>query len=538
MTSVPDRGGGTEPPIGSAADESGSEVRSQPRPEPDTRRQRFRRWRGTRPFWAGLWTLLAGLELALIPLSDIGQFFSAGQVAFTAALPGVVLVIAGAFMWFSPPNRTLAGLLAMVFAVASLVLSNLGGLLIGMMLGIVGGAMAVGWTDAPRRSRGRVRAVPDEDADRGRGAVPVVLVLVASLLTLPSAERADARGHCILSNPLAELAPGLADLGSDLLADGGLCLVDLEDLDSSVLSDIVATLDAGAAADLVDSISATDLVANAAGLDPVLVASVLDTLAGEISLTTLETERPTGTDLLDAVARSLPTAPIDLVSLLELVEDTLAGTVDASDLLARLLDLLTGIVDDVGTRPSPGDEPETPTGSATPRAVDATPTVSGPGHDDGHRAPSVLSILVLDTLDVDTLRYVGIVSVPTGDGPLDVMRFEIDEIDASGLDLILPDGVAADFGIANTPGGSLHGDGVVLDCTRLALEITGAGGLVGLPLGLPIELTPSSPLLDVLGPILAVAPAGTVLSTRDVDIDLVTLSVQTLDLIGVAGGAS
>lgn len=114
---------------------------------------RFLAWRRSRPFWAGLWTLLGGLLILAIPLSDIADFLQSGSSGVTTLLPGLVLLLCASFMWFSPANRTLAGVLAVLFAIASLVLSNLGGLVIGMLLGILGGAMAVSWTDQPRRER-------------------------------------------------------------------------------------------------------------------------------------------------------------------------------------------------------------------------------------------------------------------------------------------------------------------------------------------------------------------------------------------------
>ena len=46
---------------------------------------------------------------------------------------------------FLPSQRIVAGLIAVVVSLCSFPLSNLGGFVIGMLLGILGGSMAVGW---------------------------------------------------------------------------------------------------------------------------------------------------------------------------------------------------------------------------------------------------------------------------------------------------------------------------------------------------------------------------------------------------------
>lgn len=529
MPSASDRGGGADSPEGAAARYTETTEKATAAAAMADWRLRFRAWRRTRPFWAGLWTLLAGLELALIPLSDLGRFISSGQVAFTAVLPGIVLAIAGLFMWFSPPNRTMAGLLAMVFAVASLVMSNLGGLLIGMLLGIVGGAMAVGWTDTPRAPRAKKHTPGD------RGTVPVILVLVAALLTMPLADRADARTRCLLLDPSAPLTSGLEKLGIDLTGDA--CLVTAEQLATTPLTELVATLDPAGADALLDRLSPAEVLANTAGVAPAAVEPVLGLLPAETRAAASNGD-PTGAEFLDALAVALADGdvPLDIGTLLTLLTDTLAGAVDGSDVLNRLLGLLDETVDRVlEAVPVHDDQANAPEPPDDAQVATAAPAATG-GHDSGHTAPSALSELTLATLDVTTLRYQGIVSVPVAGGTMDVLRFVIDEIDADGLELLLPDGNAATFGILTRSHGSLHGTGVVLDCTRLSLTVAGAGGLA-LPLGLPLEFSTSAPP-TAIAPILNGAPAGTVLSTTDVDIDLVTLSVEVLDLFGAEGGVS
>ncbi|QKW06341.1 hypothetical protein HUT18_07915 [Streptomyces sp. NA04227] len=129
-------------------------------PPPRTGRG-FRYWRRTRPFWAGLWTAASGVVLLSIPMAPLGLLIHEGVAGVSGLLMGVFLVILGLAMWLAPGYRVFAGIAALVFAVASLILSNLGGFLIGFMLGVLGGAMAVSWLPddqrPPRETRDRRR---------------------------------------------------------------------------------------------------------------------------------------------------------------------------------------------------------------------------------------------------------------------------------------------------------------------------------------------------------------------------------------------
>jgi hypothetical protein len=84
----------------------------------------FRDFRRTRPFWGGLFNILGGLEIILLPLSPIADLILLGVAGISGALIGIVLVVIGGFVWFSPPNRSLAGVLTLVFSLASFVVSN------------------------------------------------------------------------------------------------------------------------------------------------------------------------------------------------------------------------------------------------------------------------------------------------------------------------------------------------------------------------------------------------------------------------------
>jgi hypothetical protein len=105
----------------------------------------FRRWRRTRPFWGGLLTLAGGYFLVAPPLAPLGVMIRAGGAATSGLMIGAILVIGGAFHWFAPRQRTFVALVCAVCSVISFVAANLGGVGLGMLLGLVGSAMAFGW---------------------------------------------------------------------------------------------------------------------------------------------------------------------------------------------------------------------------------------------------------------------------------------------------------------------------------------------------------------------------------------------------------
>ncbi|NUP52409.1 MAG: hypothetical protein HOW97_34565 [Catenulispora sp.] len=122
----------------------------------------FALWRRSRPFWAGLWTLLAALELWAIPFLQpllvhhklnikISGIAGVSTMAITPAL--IMMALA---MWFAPSYRIFAGVFTLVCALLSMVVSNFGGFLLGMLLGVFGGGLAFSWQ--PRLTEEQIAA--------------------------------------------------------------------------------------------------------------------------------------------------------------------------------------------------------------------------------------------------------------------------------------------------------------------------------------------------------------------------------------------
>ncbi|MBM9462127.1 hypothetical protein JL108_01625 [Aeromicrobium sp. YIM 150415] len=125
----------------------------------------FTAFRRTRPFWGGLWLLLGGYVVIDFASSSIGFAVQGGWSASSGYILGGAMVLFGLVAWFTPHYSGLVGLLGVLTALAAFVGSNLGGFLIGTLLGIVGGSMVWAWGEKKPRARGR-RARSPEDEER------------------------------------------------------------------------------------------------------------------------------------------------------------------------------------------------------------------------------------------------------------------------------------------------------------------------------------------------------------------------------------
>ncbi|MFC0849503.1 DUF6114 domain-containing protein [Streptomyces noboritoensis] len=160
-------------------------------PLPDARRA-ARRWRRTRPFWAGLLLLLGGAELLLVPLSPLTILVSLGLGGIAAIGIGLALIVAGLFLWFLPHTRHYVSINALLLSVLSFVATNLGGFLVGMGLGIAGSAMGFAWTPAREPEPGLSEPREGRGTRTLAAALPVALLL--GLGGRAGVERAPAPG--------------------------------------------------------------------------------------------------------------------------------------------------------------------------------------------------------------------------------------------------------------------------------------------------------------------------------------------------------
>jgi hypothetical protein len=110
----------------------------------------FRRWRRSRPFWGGLFLILAGSEIfSTTQASLAGLTFQMGPTGFLSWLIPTILFACGLLAWFTPQQRMFYAIVGGVTALYSLIGVNLGGFFIGLLLGIVGAALVFAWTPTP-----------------------------------------------------------------------------------------------------------------------------------------------------------------------------------------------------------------------------------------------------------------------------------------------------------------------------------------------------------------------------------------------------
>ncbi|HEY9242710.1 MAG TPA: DUF6114 domain-containing protein [Streptosporangiaceae bacterium] len=123
---------------------------SQRRPVPPVRAWRvFREWRRRRPFWGGLFILLAGTEMFLTEIAPLHVVVHLGVEGLAGEAVPVLLAVCGLLLIFAPEQRLFYSIVAMLLTVASWITSNLGGFILGLILGLLGCALAFAWTPLP-----------------------------------------------------------------------------------------------------------------------------------------------------------------------------------------------------------------------------------------------------------------------------------------------------------------------------------------------------------------------------------------------------
>ncbi|MGQ0467023.1 MAG: DUF6114 domain-containing protein [Sporichthyaceae bacterium] len=114
-------------------------------------RRTFRAFRRTRPFWGGLWLIVGGWLVLRLSMVSASLVVAGGLTGVGGWLAGGGMIACGLAAWGAPSQRYVIGVVGIVLAVTSLVVSNLGGFFVGMAFGMLGGAMTLAW--GPKRAR-------------------------------------------------------------------------------------------------------------------------------------------------------------------------------------------------------------------------------------------------------------------------------------------------------------------------------------------------------------------------------------------------
>ncbi|MFI6985831.1 DUF6114 domain-containing protein [Embleya sp. NPDC050154] len=144
---------------------------AQPQPNALVRRWRaFGRWRRVRPFWAGLFTMLAAGPILWAPYASL----KAGDVTvqlkqhsgISALFIGVILIMLGIATWLNPKVRIYLGVFTIIVSLVSFIVATFGGFGLGMLFGLIGGMLAVSWAYAePPSDAEEAESPADDDRD-------------------------------------------------------------------------------------------------------------------------------------------------------------------------------------------------------------------------------------------------------------------------------------------------------------------------------------------------------------------------------------
>jgi hypothetical protein len=105
---------------------------------------RFRLWRRQRPFAGASLMILAGLLVLWGPASLMRFALFPGNLIWAGLLVGALLFTMGLIQLFAPSYALITGAVGIVLSLISLIVA-LGGFGLGMILGLIGGALGVAW---------------------------------------------------------------------------------------------------------------------------------------------------------------------------------------------------------------------------------------------------------------------------------------------------------------------------------------------------------------------------------------------------------
>ncbi|MCK1820806.1 DUF6114 domain-containing protein [Streptomyces sp. XM83C] len=143
-------------------------------------RAAFRRWRHRRPFWGGLLLALGGGEILLTEKASLKVVLHIGMQGLAGYLLPTLMVLLGVLILVNPAQRLFYSLTGILLSLGTWITSNLGGFLIGLLLGATGSCLTFGWLPDQEPRRGLLRRRREAAARRRSAAEPVAVTPGAS----------------------------------------------------------------------------------------------------------------------------------------------------------------------------------------------------------------------------------------------------------------------------------------------------------------------------------------------------------------------
>ena len=105
----------------------------------------FTRWVYGRPFFGGLWLTLGGAWILLTMKASVKVVLHVGMQGVAGYLLPTLMVLLGLLILFSPDQRLFYSITGVLISMATWVTSNLGGFMVGLLLGVAGSILTFGW---------------------------------------------------------------------------------------------------------------------------------------------------------------------------------------------------------------------------------------------------------------------------------------------------------------------------------------------------------------------------------------------------------
>ncbi|MFK4101140.1 DUF6114 domain-containing protein [Streptomyces sp. NPDC019531] len=129
----------------------------------------FTRWVYGRPFWGGLWLTLGGALTLLTMKASLKVVLHVGMQGLAGYLLPTLMIVLGLLILFSPAQRLFYSIVGVLLSLGTWVTSNMGGFMIGLLLGVVGSCLTFGWMpdQDPHVSRRERRRTAERAAQDG-----------------------------------------------------------------------------------------------------------------------------------------------------------------------------------------------------------------------------------------------------------------------------------------------------------------------------------------------------------------------------------
>ncbi|MET8077956.1 DUF6114 domain-containing protein [Streptomyces sp. NPDC005303] len=143
--------------------------------QPVAQQDAFTRWVYGRPFFGGLWLTLGGAWILLTMKASVKVVLHVGMQGVAGYLLPTLMVLLGLLILFSPAQRLFYSITGVLISMGTWATSNLGGFMVGLLLGVVGSVLTYGWLPdqdphvSRRERRGPPRQAPQDGSATGAG---------------------------------------------------------------------------------------------------------------------------------------------------------------------------------------------------------------------------------------------------------------------------------------------------------------------------------------------------------------------------------